>query len=584
MKKIVLVIMMLFMCSCQADNYTLDDYIQDTQGLFQIDNIQTDGRLEESLKCQDMAEILLEIAQEKQIDYLIALECFTKEMYDSNQTISQQKAKDINQIIYDDFSQKEFFETTFDIGEIQSVDETVELRNLAPGIYEQNGSFYEVMEDGSVETYDVETFELQSTFIPDLESSVILPEGSEMTPSDMNFFAEPNLQHLISRYFQFKLNDYSISGRIQNNGLQVKVQKKTASNIVVENELTIDNLKCTVDFSLENKRFYFRADYDLKDTLSVSKQKQIYQDKVTLDSFSQIKEKIQQMKNTLPIVEDELHLLTFQFDVPSTGKMVKVTLDLSLKLMINGEVRITFSTSHRQGSQSFQDNLCHLNQQQWEIDPYLEGNIECASVLSFELSLGTIRIGDVALQGGIGSEAIGRVHYVDLKKQLIETENAEIDLLTMENILASYDQLQDKYVDCCADVNVYYFARIKTNQSNCLLRKLGLYGSMTPLKNNLSLVHIENHHVVDACTKQEILFNPQHEIDAFDISNYQLHLSVGKTVTLTATKENCTFSSSNTDIVFVSEKGEITALKEGYTTIIVTTNDGVERHCLVFVK
>ena len=574
-----LIVCLVLFSGCQTDIYTLQNYIEDTKELFLIETISTSKDVNEPLYYEDMISILKDISHSDE-DYLASL---SEKQYQNKDILSKKEATSFNQLVYEDLYAKDYFETTFDLGDVIQVDEHQNLSELAPGFYEQDGSFYEVTENKEVKPFEIDDFHYEGSFPVDLEESIILPEGSEVNVAPTNFSTTSGLQQLASRYFQFNLKGYKVNGRVHSDGVQVKVSKKTQNQVSIENELSIDNLKCTVDFNLEERQFYFRADYNLKDVLSISKTKTKSESKITLDSFSQLKEKIESLKSDT-IVVDDLHLLSFNFPIPSTNKLMHLTLDLSLKIMANGEARITFSQQNKQGSQTFRDALNYLNNQKWDIKPEVEGSLECAPSLSFGIDLGTVHLADIVLQGGIGAEASTQVHYVDQEKQLIETTSKDIDLISMELLLSQYDDFEKQYVDLCLDVDVYYFGRIQANQKKSLLSNLGLKGSFTPLKKTFSLVHMENHHVVDACTKGEILFNPEAEIDVFDISNYQLYLTVGKTVQLTSTKEQCTFKSTNTNVASVDSNGQITALNSGYATIIVKDESGVERCCLVFVE
>ena len=84
--------------------------------------------------------------------------------------------------------------------------------------------------------------------------------------------------------------------------------------------------------------------------------------------------------------------------------------------------------------------------------------------------------------------------------------------------------------------------------------------------------------------KNEILFNPDFEIESFDISNYQLYLSKGKYSQINASNNNCIFISSDNNVIEVDNTGRIYAKNTGHATIIVRDEDGLERRCLVIVQ
>ena len=576
-------ILLFLLCGCTNDNYDLNDYIEDTKELFFIDEIIVENELNQHLRCKQMMNILQDISHEN-LDYLLSYGLINEHMYKENVVISKEVATKMNQYVYDDLYQKQYVETSFNIGEVQQVEQNIKLDALKPGLYVQNNEFYEVLEDGEVKDYQINTFDLQSTFSPNLSSSILLPENALVDPLAKSMPNDFSVSQLRSRYFNFNLKGYKISGSVSSNNLQLNVSKKTNNDFKIVNELNISDLKCHTDISLSNHHFYFRLDYALDNSLKVSKTKTTsFKNKESI-ILEELKSKLKSINPSLPILEDELHLLSFQFEVPSTSKLVTIHMDVSLKMFVNGEAEIVIKSSNKQGAQSYQNNVQPLNQQKFEIEPHIEGNIECATVLNCDLKLGNIHIADASSHIGVGAEAISSIHYVDKKNKVIETEKSQLPYIELQNELNQYDLDRNSYVDLCQDVNIYYFGRIQANQKQSLLRKLGLYGSYTPLKKNISLLHIENHKEVDACTKNEILFNPDFEIESFDISNYQLYLSKGKYSQINASNNNCIFISSDNNVIEVDNTGRIYAKNTGHATIIVRDEDGLERRCLVIVQ
>lgn len=573
---------LFLLCGCQKDSYSLSEYINDTKALFCVEEIEVYDDLNQPLYAKQLLDILVDLSNED-LDYLFSFDCVTKEMCEENNIISKEIADKMNEYVYNEVYSKQFYETNFDIGEVISVPSDTDLSCLPQGIYEKDGTIYEVDHNGEYKEYELDCFELESTFSPNLSESIVLPEGVSLSPSGTSFFEDRSLIKLKSHYFNFKLKDYKISGSVYPKGVQINVYKKTENGYKIENELTLNNIQCTCDLSLEQKDFYFRVDYDLKDQFKVSKTKTINQNKVDLKSFDLFKNAIKNLKEKLPIVEDELHLLTFKFEVPATQKLVTITMDLSLKLLANGEVDLTFKTSNKQGSQSYKDDLHYLNKQSYEFKPYVEGSIECACDLNFGLNLGKVHLVDVGMRGGIGAEATSTIHYVDKKNKWIGSDKVDVDLDKLAQLFEKYNLDDEKYIEFCSDANIYYFGRILVNQKKSLFKNLGIQGTYTPIKNDISLIHIENKKIVEACTRNEIIDDENIEIDVFDISNYQFYLKVGKSVQITVSKENCTFTSSNPEIVSVNQSGVITALQEGYATIVVEDETGYKRSCLVMV-
>lgn len=577
-------IILMLLCGCDANDYRLSSYIEDTKLLFDIDYIETKDNVNQSLYCQQMIDILENISHEDK-SFLFKYGIIDEIMYNDNVSISKEEAIQMNQCVYEELYDRQYSETTFNMDDVNLIGQEVDLKSQKPGVYIQNNDLFEVTEEGIVNDYQIKTFDLQSSFSPNLSESIILPSHAQTTPVNYSSsFKDYSLEKLRSRFFKFELKGYQVSGSVSSTGLQINISKKTRNDFKIENELSLSDLKCHCDLSLENKNYYFRLDYNLKNKVKVSKTNTFsVKDKESI-ILEEIKERIQALKSSLPIVEEELHLLSFQFEVPSTGKMVNIIMDVSLKMFVNGEAEVVVKSSNKNGAQTFQNTIQPLSQQKFEVEPHIEGSIECAAVLNCDLKLGGIRIADIASHLGVGAEATSSIHYVDKKQKKVETAKSKATILDLQMLLDQYQLSDDSYIDMCQDVNVYYFARLQANQKQSLLRKLGLYGSYTPFKNNFKLLHIENHKEVNSCTKNDILFNPENEIELFDISNYQIYLSKGKTAQIKTTKDSCEFSSTNNDIVSVNENGEIVAKDIGYATIIVHDENGYERRCLVIVN
>ena len=113
-----LIVCLVLFSGCQTDVYTLQNYIEDTKELFLIETISTSKDVNEPLCYEDMISILKDISHSDE-DYLASL---SEKQYQNKDILSKKEATSFNQLVYEDLYAKDYFETTFDLGDVIQVD------------------------------------------------------------------------------------------------------------------------------------------------------------------------------------------------------------------------------------------------------------------------------------------------------------------------------------------------------------------------------------------------------------------------------------------------------------------------------
>lgn len=613
MKKVKLLIFGLAICliGCKAHVYTLNDWFKDAiEILGYTDNTAievwkkllnaTDVNAE--LYAKDAALMLYHVLNEEGENVeetMIALGYFTEEQLLSSSTIDQDQAKDLLEKAKRDLSTKTFLEDKVDITFKEEMTFSNDLENEPAGLYETEDGYYRIEETGKISEVPieevVEDLDIETTFRPDLSQGIIFPEGTvfQAAPSSMNYQEQLGIQKLKSKYFSFNIQDYKVSGRVHSSGLDLSLRKKDFFHgMDLENELTVSQLKITADVSLnpfKDPHFLLRADYVLNNTLSLSQKEEqdIAKKILTTESLENLKTRLKSLVKLEDVSTGDLELVRFSFPVPGTLNILKVEMVLKMTLLLNGEIGLVFETSANQGFQASKEGMLTIQENKWEVEPYMDGKTELSCQLGLDLKLKKYLLADIYLASGIGAQGKASVYFVDKKKKVVDQQVLDSSLTALEDSLSIYEMNSDVYIDTCADVDLYWFIRINIGASNgSLLRKVGFSQSYTPIKKQLRLLHIEHHKVVDECTRA-YQFNDEKELqNGLQLSSYQLILEPHEQVWLFvegAKDKTLKWQSSDEKVATVSD-GLIEAHENGVATIVVQDEDGRQSSCVIIVN
>jgi hypothetical protein len=152
----------------------------------------------------------------------------------------------------------------------------------------------------------------------------------------------------------------------------------------------------------------------------------------------------------------------------------------------------------------------------------------------------------------------------------------------------------------CADVNAVWILEVFLNSSQTLAGRLGFSAGFAPLGTDTPLFpgmkhHMENWHFVDKCTrgKRNLIktARPVEHASGINIKKYSMIVRTGETKTIEISglpdgysAADLSFSSENSEVAVVDEKGRVTAASPGSAVIVISTYDGeYEIRCSVLV-
>lgn len=609
MKWLKVFCLLLCLMGCQQQQtYSIGEWLESLveQLDYQDDSVVThwqdlleDKSLQEPLHIEDTALILNDILDGDGLDFLIAMNLYDQEELTTNSLVSKERACHLNQKLVEILTSEVFSQPKTDVSlnpDITKTDDLSEETN--PGIYETAEGYYVIEDDGTIReaSFDevINAVDIETTFSPDLSESIILPDDSMIRESEVveqSFLPTTNALLPISRrHFSFRLKGYQIYGQVWSRGVSLQIKKRTDEGYVLTNELMLSNLSVNTNINLKQEkdpRFYFRIDYDLEERFSVTKSQNQNLTKKVMDvaTLTTLSQQLASLVDQHPKIKSTLDLLKFDIPVPGTLNTLKVQMALQLQILVNGEASVTLACQQHQGYQNTSSFLHEIQKNEWSLTPYVDGNAELMCNLGFDLRLGQFLIADSYAQCGFGAEGTATMHYVDAKEKTVNTTTLESSLSQISEVLDGYEETKEAYIDTCFDVNVYWLCRLGVGgNQNSLLRKLGIYASFVPIKEQKGIFHIEDHRIVDVCTRNYDFDDWQEIKDQLQLSSYQVILHPNETFLLTAVcEESLTWLSSNEKIASIQD-GLITAHQMGTVMIQVVSESGQRNQCVVIVS
>lgn len=594
-------------CQLHPSAYTLEQWLNDWQQVLEWQNDQPMHRWEEQfgraalsqpLTVQTASVVIADVLQEDP-EQLVDLGYFQPSAKPED-VVCQAQAQSMIQMVIQDLSERTFMttKTQLDLSQpiLDEVDSLADLASQPPGIYLSEGIYYQVSETGSVDPIPLEKvmnhLQVQTTFQPDLTSAVIFPEGTSFQPDTQTdaLTEDYHVQSLRSQYFRFQIGEFKVSGRLWSNGMDVRVRKNDFHHMTLDNQLTLSQLKITADIDLnplKDPHFLLRADYHLTDSLSLTREK--YLNVVTrpmdVEVLQTLCQRLNQMVDRTPVLQQGLELLRFVIPVPGSLDALNVEMVLSLQFLLNGEVTLHFESASSQGFQSLHGSTHKIQQSSWQVQPYLDGSAEFGCQLGLNLHLGGYLLADASMITGVGAEGKASVYLVNTEEKDITELQSQASLSQIDELVSLYQPLHTCYIDTCGDIQVYWFIRLGVgNKPQSLLYKTGLQASFTPVKNAISLLHVENHHVVSQCTRTYAFLDDGDISSSLQISDYQLFLPIGSSqqLTVTGTTGTVIWKSSDTHVVTVQD-GFVIAHALGTAIVTVQDESGCENQCVIIV-
>lgn len=399
-----------------------------------------------------------------------------------------------------------------------------------------------------------------------------------------------------SYYEEFTVNGITIRVRQKGSSFSVYGFKETDLNSKLYFELTIDDFEPSFSFK-GNLNSIERAwlKVNLNSTVSAGMKKGKYQQLMLDANKVDSNDWVASLKKawTLQSASVDTILPVGKIIIPIKNfPGFNVILDLKMKLDMGGKVELLYTVDHEFGMEIRNNQLRKINQCTKDLDSIFEASCGISASLLCGLNFGELRLIDAAVDLGIQAEVKSTIHLFE--EEDISEEEIPYDVL--EDLSINQDN-----ISVCGDLAAYWTGTLYLNSTESAAYKLGVTYQYDFLnKNNAALFHgsvkhIENLQFVDHCTKKaltSVLPSISVTEDRIILESYSCIVNENESIYLRVRglpkgyqKEDLCFTSENTDVIQVNQKGQVTGIKAGSANVIVSIkNTAFQVECNILVR
>ena len=447
-----------------------------------------------------------------------------------------------------------------------------------------------------------ESIDISDSFEVDFSKAEIIDDGNNDIIFNKYSAKNADLKPLSLAFFESKtieMKGYKIEIKLSNAQLVVNTQKELSNGMDQYFKLTLNNLKPSFKFKMEDQKIkdaYLKVDFDTIASAGIKNgiAKDLYADFKNVDSSNFISAAKSLFKKYSEVEEATIPLCTIAIPIPQMP-ILKLMVRLQLNIYASGRAEITLSNDHALGMEVLNGNVRLINDHEHKCDFVIKSTVSLMSRLFFSLNAANMALMDIYAEPGIKGLIQSQVHIYDSNnEQTIMQSDLPLDFLDDAS-----NEVDDVLV--CGDIKAYLVLNIGINSTSSLLGKLNLRKNFSILnERNAPLIndgkyHIENWHFVDKCTRNRVI-KPQKTQEIIDttqitIKDYSLIVAKNKTtkIEITGLPNDYTLNdivySANKSCVSVDANGIVTGIERGSSIITIQTTDGkYKAECHVLVK
>lgn len=434
--------------------------------------------------------------------------------------------------------------------------------------------YFEVVEEGEI-VYDEEIPFDDAIIEFDDDQSITAVSKSSNTP----------------KTHQKTFGGFTVKTRFSTSNVTVNVRKKLSDETVVQGNFKLYNFKPIVIWKtsngkIEHAKFELRFDSVQSASLKYTPYQLIKAaDLKDMNKDNFIEKLTSNYKKVGSLAETLIPVCTIQLPLPNAPS-ITIALQIYLRIGANGKVEFKIANDHSLGFEIKNNSMRLISDHDHDVDFTMSGNAYASAGVKAALKAFEMYLMDVGCDGGVRGNASLIVHLYDDNLNHTQTK-----LEDMNGDIASELSSQVDDVLTCIDLKAYYTLTMMINSRNTILNKLGfrkrvelLNAKNAPLIPGL-VMHLEDGVQVDHCTRGSKLI---HRVDKDPLVNYekitlkkysyvldkgsQLQLEI-KGIPNDITFSDLRYTSSETTVARVNDKGIITAVNEGACHIVISDKD-----------
>lgn len=436
-----------------------------------------------------------------------------------------------------------------------------------------------------VELHDIiEEIDLEGDFNLDFENAEIIPLNSiEKKSYDIK---KDNLEEISFNKFQnsFKIQDYEVGYRISKDSLSVNVMNNTKNGIFFS-EFNIFSINPQIKIKKDSKNSYtyLKLGFNTNENFGFkrSNYKRIYGDFSNIkakDIFSKIKNSF---KKENDVIEKEISLFDLKVPFPNIP-ILNVYMRFGINVYASGKTELNFNTKHLVGFENHNDGIRIINE--FEKDVNVLANASSSAIFNISLGVNSFgkRLADLRVDSGIRGEIKNTLFLYDDLNKSKEFEN-QLPADYLVEILNGNPNTK-----ICSTLSLYWVLKLIFNSSGTLLNDFGITKTIDIFKDDHQVLknkmYLENLQIVDKCDfrKNSIIKKEKIKTDINKIllKTYHKALKIDEeydieiiNIPTDYTLDNLKFEVEKSDVVSVSKKGKVKAIKSGVCVIKIYTSD-----------
>ena len=441
--------------------------------------------------------------------------------------------------------------------------------------------YFEVVEEGSI-VYDEEV-SLEDAII---EFESFNTDEFSLLPldHDTEYVVEPlALTH--QKTFDGFTCSYSISG----SSITVNLTKKINDNLSIRGSFKLYNIKPVIiwdthGLTIEHAKFELRASSLQSLSVRVGKYERLFADLngITKDNILQKLFTNYQTKKVLG--ETMIPIATISLPIPEIPTAT-IKMQVQLRLSADGRLELKLDHDHDVGFEYKNGLFRIISDHDHDVDAVLKGNAYALAAIKAGLTLLSMDLMDVGLDGGVKATASVTAHMYD------DNNNHTATTITASGDMADEISSEVDDVLTCTDLSAHWVLNVVVNSRDTVLSRFGLNhkweifnASNAPLFPGLT-VHLENGQMVESCTRGSRTIhktepNKIKDYEKITLNKYSYVLDKGTTHQLELigipndiTKADLVYTTNNPAVATVDGDGLITGINEGAAVITISSKD-----------
>lgn len=303
---------------------------------------------------------------------------------------------------------------------------------------------------------------------------------------------------------------FSISGinfalKVTDTGFNLGIGAKICDGVNIAKSYQVTNLNVSTKFdgniaTKDIREAYLRADYDLKDVTTVtgSYATSVAVDPSKLPDGSPTDFMTAAKAGALALMPGGGNKITvFTFQVPIASTPLTISLDVNLRITVDGKIQITLESSNVKGVEIINNKVRVINETEYGTQTYdIMADVRFTVGLCLGIKLAGYMLVDAEFEGGIGIKI----------SAFIQTDTAvyQLDMPLDLAINIPYPTGGMDGALFCGNAKIYGLMSVSVGQNSPLLKLLGLTKTWVIFDESNAVIynlHIEETGVVPQCTR-----------------------------------------------------------------------------------